>query len=39
LALKAVDDAVVIDTFAIDAVPKTKEKAKTETNSKKKAEG
>jgi hypothetical protein len=35
LALKAVDDAVVIDTFAIDAVHKTKEKAKTEAKSEK----
>jgi ABC-type amino acid transport substrate-binding protein len=35
LALKAVDDAVVVETFAIDAVPKTKEKPKTETKSEK----
>ena len=28
LVLKAVDDAVVVETYAIDALPKTKEKAK-----------
>jgi hypothetical protein len=35
LALKAVDDAVVIDTFAIDAVPKTKAQAKAESKPEK----